>query len=625
MLQVKSLVDDIGVNKTITFKLRVTHNGQEETKSIAVSSDSTNLKNGDVIDNKDTKLSISGISDTATIRVNDGRVVSENGEFIYSSNYKWIENESYNIIRTSKGGKYSGIRMYNLSFDENTFGKCDNLGTYNYNCSIPEPQPYAGQATHGSSKTNGWAYASWLEVDGSVKVTLGEPEEENGCPREYDNADENLYCERNGEFEQIVVEDIEIKNTFNEYDEEYYTYNIQSSTGSGCMNDGSLTRTITTSACISQYGEATFKLDDNELYSGGGFNFYANYNSTTTYNFCQKSGNRYLITMKIKDKYCKRNGCCPCDSDCGKNKNKCCCNKIDCFKSKTKYYSVVEGSEEWDLVTEKAQKFLQKPNDNAITKSLDSNDVNNTEMKKIGYWTVKPKNKTLDSNGDTSHWEPGEEITYNLTFHLDRACINRQTAEVTYIDKNDQCKDSEIDGGILYYTPIKLGIREGVGYFPIQVSIDDVNVLKDKTWSIDYECDVECQQKLYNPNVSFKFIYRPINMSNPFPNKRTPGDNWIPFMDDVEAGKTKAKDKLTRNTPEYKVYLSEAEINKIKNYNKTNNYNYTSIKTISDGGRSTFLRDTLGITNLVKTNSFNKLGECTKNCWPTSSRYDGWW
>ena len=621
-IPVQSLIDEFGSDKVITFDLNILYTGNNKTykKSIAVANDSTTLKNGDVIDGDNTKISISGISDYATIRVGNGRVVSEKGDFIYSSNYKWTEHKSFNIIKTSKNGKYPSIRMYNLAFNENNWGKCSGDGTQKYNCAISAPLGIAGKAIPGLTKTNGWAYATWLEIDGEVKITLGDPEEKTEtCPKEYNNADETLYCEENGYYEQVVLKEITLTSTFSADDEKY---NIKSNECTS--HTGSITRKITANACITQKGFAQFDLQRNEIYSGGGFNFNVNYTGSATYEFCKENKNDYYITMKITDKYCCEDCCggrCIACGTKGEEGYDPCCDRTptyNCLKSKTSTTEITEESDEYDLVTEKMQTFLENPDHNAVTWSLDSNKVDKEKtLIEIGDWS-SDYDKSEDS--DTTHWEPGEEVTYELNFGLDTACINRQTAKVRYT--TGRCNSDEVDGGELYYVPIKQGLETGRGTFPVKVSIDDVNVLKSETWSIDYECDVNCRQDLYNPDGSFKFIYRPISLSNPFPG-RTPGDNWLPFMEDFNDGKRKATSKMTRDTVEYEINLTPEKIISIKDYNK--NKFYTDLGTINNSGRSSYLNE-LGITNKVRNNNYSELGECSNNyCWPTGSLFDGAW
>ena len=68
-----------------------------------------------------------------------------------------------------------------------------------------------------------------------------------------------------------------------------------------------------------------------------------------------------------------------------------------------------------------------------------------------------------------------------------------------------------------------------------QVQADSQNKNKPwtGTWTIDTSCSLKVTNRIYEPpsggkengKVKYKFIYRPINLNNPFPN-RFPGVNW---------------------------------------------------------------------------------------------------
>lgn len=274
-----------------------------------------------------------------------------------------------------------------------------------------------------------------------------------------------------------------------------------------------------------------------------------------------------------------------------------------------------EYSEAFDTFAKHmADTYLQDPEADEIAQALskDSNDEKqNGTSSYMGGW-----NATKDI---PEYWYPKEDnkATYELDFIPWLSCINVRTAQVDYFPyKGDSCEDHEtetvtyIDGKRLYYVPLK---EPDGSFFPVIVDIDKVSIVTKMDWKIDYECGVNCDQNLYNKKGNFKFIYRPIDMSNPFPKivneNRLIGDNWKTFMRDKKAIESKMNRK--ENNKEYTVTLTPTLITEIKNYN--DNKNYTSLDTIYDSGISDFLKDH-NILNL-KQNNYNKLGYCTEECW----------
>lgn len=395
------------------------------------------------------------------------------------------------------------------------------------------------------------------------------------CPKEEGIEKLNLNCQTGTgtTYYQKRIEIIEKTEKLSTTIQDYKKYDLVNS--GQCGNE--VERTIKGSIYVTQEVKSTIKIDNQNLYSGGGFSISAIYNGRAFYETCG------FITYTIKDYYW--------DNQSKK------CNAIE------KTYYVDENSDtlEWKEFTKLAQEQLEEPKHGATMKSYDSNKVG-TEKVTIGSWNSKYIN---DTNGNAINWAPGEEISYELSFSLNKACINRQTSKVRYTTDTKCDEETELDGGYQYYIPLK----QPTGNFPIFVNIRDLNVLKDQTWSLDYQCGVECTQKLYKEDLSYKFIYRPISFASPFPN-RLPLNNWVKLYEDKdEFAKAMSRDNL-----EYKITLTPKMIASIKNYNKKEKY--TSLKGISKDGKSSYLSDLIGTD---RTNTFNKLGECTNNCWITES------
>lgn len=450
-----------------------------------------------------------------------------------------------------------------------------------------------------------------------------------------------------------------------------------------CTDD--LKQTITGDVTITQKGNFVNSLFPSSIYSGGGFSFEASYAGNASYQLCDELnykieqwkndpkcpnvptyGREYVsskriinggwqCTYTIREKY--TGTCC---SGTGENRTCRSCTKSR-FKRTTTADTIKKCAEQddievtckngaWDLgciedkdgdkvyseafqtfAKKMADDFLEEPELIASTLSQDSNKVDNSNSvsSSMGEWKVT-------KSDIPTYWYPEEDnaAIYELEFVPLLSCINVRTAQVDYFPyvSGDSCEKHEtkaveyignntityIDGDRLYYVPLK---EPDGSYFPVKVNIDEVSVLKIMNWKIDYECGVDCDQNLYSKKGNFKFIYRPIDMSNPFPKivneNRLIGDNWKTFMSDKKA----IESKMNRNgdNKEYTVTLTPTLISNIKTYN--NNKNYTSLNTIYDSGRSDFLKD-YAIENMKKDN-YNKLGYCTDECWPTMEVYGG--
>ena len=120
---------------------------------------------------------------------------------------------------------------------------------------------------------------------------------------------------------------------------------------------------------------------------------------------------------------------------------------------------------------------------------------------------------------------------------------------------------------------------------------------KDKTrpWTGNWETDIKnCSITLYpllgipkNNSYKYLFIYRPIDLNNPFPN-RNAGMNWYDWYNNSQN-----KDRLEKsyNKLQYQITLDSKLVSEIKKYNKNelNNGGYLDWKTIDELGNSSFV------------------------------------
>ena len=118
-----------------------------------------------------------------------------------------------------------------------------------------------------------------------------------------------------------------------------------------------------------------------------------------------------------------------------------------------------------------------------------------------------------------------------------------------------------------------------------------------KSWIGDWsdtfkKCDIELYPLLYkdgkpsgNESNKYNFIYRPIDIYNPFPN-RNAGINWFEWYN-IEKNKDRLESTYS-NAEEYTAILNNEIISEIKAYNKSHNYlNWDNID--SNSGRSSFI------------------------------------
>lgn len=608
---VDKLLYEFGANEEITFNLEINTKwgNYDVTKSVDIAVHEEVIKNNYSNNNESFTIDFDKPSNIAVMHTDVGRVQSNEKEssdskikMKYGQSFIWYRHAKYKIVDTDivrNDSRFKGLRMYKLEYIPLC---CDSLNVATGNgegCEVcSKGESIASELRNGyafstiklddsaikldyyntmynkfgikTKKEYAWAYASWVSLEGNFAIRFKRIQ---NCPEEYDSTPKILQCE-NGTYSQVknylIEKTDEVDRTL------YPQYNY----GNAGSCSSKIERTILGEATVTQKGNATFAITPDQVTSGRGFQISASYNGNAKYEICNE------VTYSLKYLY-----------EVEENGKKICHSKVITEIAK-------EGSQEWSIFTQEAQKLIGEPEHGAKIQSHDSNKVG-TEKVTFGSWKATYTNNT---KGTSLSWEPGEEIKYELTFSHNKACINRQTSEIRY-DIDGTCDEqTEIDGGLQYYTPLK----QPTGKFPIYATIRDINILKDQIWSLDYECGVNCNQKLYNEDLSYKFTYRPISLSNPFPN-RLPLNNWVKLYEDKDAF-TKA---MSRDDLEYQVTLTPTVIAKIKQNNK--NSKYTSLSGISKTGQSSFLNDLIGTD---RTNTFNNLGECNNNCWISVSKLE---
>lgn len=199
--------------------------------------------------------------------------------------------------------------------------------------------------------------------------------------------------------------------------------------------------------------------------------------------------------------------------------------------------------------------------------------------------------KKCTRDDDNSKFEEDKTVTTTCTFLLPKSIVDLGTGKVTY--KNNSGQGSQ---GINneYYTPITY-----TGYLSLEATISNIGVLKDvnnwtDNWTLKYDgenddsCKVNVTSRLYKPNQKneYAFIYRPIDINNPFPN-RNAGVNWYSWYEEP-ANKNRLESSYDK--VEYQMELDNQSVSKIKEYNKDKNY--LDWKGINEKtGKSDFVRD----------------------------------
>lgn len=341
-----------------------------------------------------------------------------------------------------------------------------------------------------------------------------------------------------------------------------YTTTEETSYGDGILNGTecsySVTTTVTNSFSYSLY------MDDQEYYEE---------------DVCE--GNR--IT-------CKYASTCYCEVDSDSSRYDGDADFDHCDKESTVYncsggnpaYDCSNSSEEIKMLSEEMASHISYPDFsvNSEVKSRDSNDEKATGMVSMnGEWTIE--------HGNVSQWYPDTMITFSAWYELGKACINAKTADVRYISKDSNCdSNEEIDGGFLYYIPLKE--KTGTN-FPVEVYIQELSIVNIMNWQLNYKCGVDCQQKLFDLDKGgYLYYFRPISLTEPFPN-RDPGVNWINWISDRKNKERLEDTYSTQNNLEYTVTLTLDDINAIKEHNANSERGYLDYS-ININGDSSFIQ-----------------------------------
>lgn len=538
--ELKKLFNKYGSGVDITFKIVVKHNSVgERSSNLGVFEENANLENGGTFNGQNYNVKLSNLSSRAKIVVTVGRVRSNENGSFAQGNSTAFYWEN-NKTYTIKGRGISTNNMTKkLSMYQMYYTPPNNVS-----CNYKFDNSVKTYALDGN-KCIGWAYATWVQVTGSTSIRLEEVENPLICEV---NVNKSLQCE-NGSFDSNCKETINAKT-------------ITIGGEGGC---GGGTATVKANVIIKQKGSLEFSLDKGPIYSGGGFKYSLIYNNEVTWDYDENG----------------KKGCPQVVVGYWDEQSQSCAKKI--VKS-----SDCDSDAEYDAIIKQgmAQKYNGLKNSSAIVSMPDSNNINAPNDNDTGTWSCTANNVTS--------WEPNTTLKASCTFTLYDAFIDKQTSNVVYGNYEG---DKYIPKGSMYFTPIKYPS----GQFPIKATFSGLSSINSMKWNATYECGIECQQKL----VEDKYLYyfRPISLSEPFPNNRTPGSNWIDWINDEDNKQRLLNTYATSNNLEYTVNLTNTDIANIKKYNEEKNFEGKGYldNSIDINGNSEFIKKynyfTLGNVN----------------------------
>ena len=353
------------------------------------------------------------------------------------------------------------------------------------------------------------------------------------------------------------------------------------------------------------YGDGTITSTSSVSVSGGGENPECTYTYRTDETL-MVSASIYELDPEYYDRACSSNmscygGRCTCTVSSSSRSETEDAEPSGCNDIKTGTYSCFgsnqssgidcsDNSNEVKKIAEVMSGFLQEPQiTNSNPESYDSNDEDSTTYQNMGgEWS---------SNSVTTNlWMPKQVVRYSASYRIKHACINIYDANVSYKDSCDE--NTEIDGGNLYYIPLKY--PTGTSNFPVRLNADGnrnepvkISMLTNMDWGFTYDCGVSCRQELFDlEKGGYLYFFRPIALDNPFPN-RTPGVNWQDWIF-FQVNQERLIDTYsTTNNIEYIVYLENNDVNAIKQYNSGTTYiDYED--TLDKNGNSSFITGQFG-------------------------------
>lgn len=271
---------------------------------------------------------------------------------------------------------------------------------------------------------------------------------------------------------------------------------------------------------IEQKGYISSVLTPDRTYAGAGFSFGVTYTNTIKWSYVGNAATGSLhkaITSKMNNK----------------------------LKSYDEFVAGLKISE---------LKFAGKIRDNFLVKTCYTSNTN------IDYYN--------------------KELSVTCTFYLPDSVINNN-GNVSYTDGSGSSITNK------YYTPVNYE-----GNYSIKAKIVGMSRIKDATkdgvdgkswtgtWSDTFEdCNISLYPLLYksNDNINngskkYNFIYRPIDLFKPFPN-RNAGINWFDWYS-LSSNRERLESTYDSDNLQYTTILNNETISDIKYYNNDETHNY---------------------------------------------------
>ena len=269
------------------------------------------------------------------------------------------------------------------------------------------------------------------------------------------------------------------------------------------------------------------------------------------------------------------------------------------FKFGIMYYNTIS----WSLVNQ----YKGTPED--ITKEMQAKLKENF-VDGFGLTDVKFGNEQIPDDyfkqnikcTETGSFTNGNTLTTTCIVYLPNSVLEKYTGKVTYKQGDNLGLNNK------YYTPIDWNSNKK---YEVVATISGMDRLKEssvkadskdknKVWTGTWEytlngskdnCDINLYPLYGQPtggkkNLKYIFIYRPIDLNNPFPN-RNPGMNWYDWYN-IERNKERLESSYNRE--QYSIALDGNLTSEIKKYNRNEltKGGYFDWKTI-ENGQSSFI------------------------------------
>ncbi len=190
-------------------------------------------------------------------------------------------------------------------------------------------------------------------------------------------------------------------------------------------------------------------------------------------------------------------------------------------------------------------------------------DVSNTyELLKIindegTYQKSNVSNKKLDVSGvtDPQNYILSSKTPRKVKLIPKRVCIDKGTGKITTIE-GDKCPKNAIDGGNKIYTSLLTDVTGNNKTYQISIIVEGLGT--NGSLVINDKCNLKVEES--------KYIYRPIDLENPFINSSwKKGENWV--NDKYDFTKVIHANTWSDNTNRKIITLTANEISALKESN----------------------------------------------------------